>query len=96
MTLLIGARRNPCPPIGIREKTMKGIKTNFLLILVLMLMFTYPACAEELSEGYIVKLSSNAVVLFSAESDEITTALEMNITEQKALKLLMKCFHTKI
>ena len=60
------------PPDWHKEKTMKGIKTNFLLILVLMLMFTYPACAEELSEGYIVKLSSNAVVLFSAESDEIT------------------------
>ncbi len=51
---------------------MKCIKMNFLLILVLMLMFTYPSYAEELSEGYIVKLSSNAVVLFSAENDEIT------------------------
>lgn len=51
---------------------MKGIKTNILWVLVLMLMFTYPTSAQEQSEGYIVKLSDNAVVLFSAKDDRVT------------------------
>lgn len=51
---------------------MKGVMLKSFLILMLMLIFPYSTYAEDQSDGYIVKLSRDTVVLFSAESDEIT------------------------